>query len=125
MVLHSNDGTGKASSFPACLSLHITPSLHAGEVEYRNLAEKELALCTRAAVPPGLKLKDADMDMVEALHKKGILYLEVPIRPDDHVAIPPLEVWPPRMLRTVHRRLRPSIGGRCQNAAVLIGRSSS
>jgi hypothetical protein len=61
-------------------------------VEYRNLTEKELALCTRAAMPGGLKLKDADMDLVEALHKKGLLYLEVPIRPDDHVSIPPLEV---------------------------------
>ncbi|CAK0785595.1 hypothetical protein CVIRNUC_008805 [Coccomyxa viridis] len=69
----------------------IAHVVNIGEVEYRNLAEKELALCTRAAMPPGLKLKDADMDMVEALHKKGILYLEVPIRPDDHVAIPPLE----------------------------------
>ena len=92
MVLHSKDETGKASTSPAPLSLHITPSMHAGEVEYRNLAEKELALCTRAAMPPGLRLKDADTDMVEVLHKKGILYLEVPIRPDDHVAIPPLEV---------------------------------
>lgn len=68
---------------------------HAGEVEYRNLTEKELALCTRAAMPGGLRLKDADMDLVEALHKKGLLYLEVPIRPDDHVSIPPLEVLRP------------------------------
>ena len=35
------------------------------------------------------------MDLVEALHKKGLLYLEVPIRPDDHVSIPPLEVLRP------------------------------
>lgn len=67
-------------------------ALAAGEVEYRNLAPKELALCTKAAMPGGLKLKEAEMDMVECLHKKGLLYLEVPIRPDDHVAIPPLEV---------------------------------
>jgi len=43
-------------------------------------------------MPPGLKLRDADMELVESLHKKGLLYLEVPIRPDDHVSIPPLEV---------------------------------
>ena len=67
----------------------------AGEVEYRNLSEKELALCTRAAMPAGLKLKEADADLVESLHKKGLLYLEVPIRPDDHVSIPPLEVQLP------------------------------
>ena len=66
-----------------------------GEVEYRNLSEKELALCTRAAMPAGLKLKEADVDLVESLHKKGLLYLEVPIRPDDHVSIPPLEVTLP------------------------------
>lgn len=70
-------------------------NMPAGEVEYRNLTEKELALCTRAAMPGGLRLKDADMDLVEALHKKGLLYLEVPIRPDDHVSIPPLEVLRP------------------------------
>ena len=71
-------------------------------------------------MPPGLKLKEADMDMVEALHKKGILYLEVPIRPDDHVAIPPLEVWLPCMLRTVHRGLRHELRAQRHSAAVLI-----
>ena len=69
-------------------------------MEYRNLSEKELALCTRAAMPAGLKLKEADADLVESLHKKGLLYLEVPIRPDDHVSIPPLEVHPPAQNRS-------------------------
>ena len=38
---------------------HLGPLVQ-GEVEYRNLSEKELALCTRAAMPAGLRLKEAD-----------------------------------------------------------------
>ena len=67
----------------------------AGEVEFRSLAAVELAVCTEAARPGGLRLRDADADLIEALHKRGLLYLEVPIRPDDHVSIPPLEARAP------------------------------
>ena len=92
----------------------------AGEVEYRNLSEKELALCTRAAMPAGLKLKEADADLVEALHKKGLLYLEVPIRPDDHVSIPPLEVRPPHIVVL----LRPAHQARCRLSILRLTESS-
>lgn len=64
----------------------------AGEVEFRNLAPTELAVCTEAARPGGVRLRDTDAALVESLHKRGLIYLEVPIRPDDHVSIPPLEV---------------------------------
>ncbi|KAK9917406.1 hypothetical protein WJX75_004000 [Coccomyxa subellipsoidea] len=62
-----------------------------GEVEFRNLAPTELAVCTEAARPGGVRLRDTDAALVESLHKRGLIYLEVPIRPDDHVSIPPLE----------------------------------
>ncbi len=66
----------------------------AGEVEFRNLAPTELAVCTEAARPGGVRVRDSDGTLVESLHKRGLLYLDVPIRPDDHVSIPPLEVRP-------------------------------
>lgn len=49
-------------------------------------------MCTEAARPGGVRLRDTDAALVESLHKRGLLYLDVPIRPDDHVSIPPLEV---------------------------------
>lgn len=51
----------------------------------------ELAVCTEAARAGGLRLRDTDAALVGALHRRGLLYLEVPVRPDDHVSIPPLE----------------------------------
>lgn len=71
------------------MSLCIT-----GEVEFRSLAPTELAACTEAARPGGVRLRDADTPLVDQLHRRGLIYLEVPIRPDDHVSIPPLEVRP-------------------------------
>ena len=56
------------------LLLHSEKGISAGKVEYRILTEKELVLCKRAAMPCGLRLKDADMNLGEALHKKGLLY---------------------------------------------------
>ena len=35
---------------------------------------------------------DLDRQLLQQLYKKGLIHLEVPIRPDDHVSIPPLEV---------------------------------
>ena len=67
-------------------------------MEFRNLTPTELAVCTEAARPGGVKLRDTDPVLVEPLHKRGLLYLEVPIRPDDHVSIPPLEVFIPSIL---------------------------
>ena len=53
-------------------------------------------MCTEAARPGGLRLREADAAMIDSLHRRGLLYLEVPIRPDDHVSIPPLEARAPR-----------------------------
>ncbi|BDA48371.1 Protein FAM91A1 [Coccomyxa sp. Obi] len=69
----------------------IAHVVNLGEVEFRSLAPTELAACTEAARPGGVRLRDADMALIDQLHRRGLIYLEVPIRPDDHVSIPPLE----------------------------------
>ncbi|CAL8463740.1 g3274 [Coccomyxa elongata] len=69
----------------------IAHVVNLGEVEFRSLAPTELAACTEAARPGGVRLRDADTPLIDQLHRRGLIYLEVPIRPDDHVSIPPLE----------------------------------
>ena len=37
-------------------------------------------------------MADLDRQLLQQLYKKGLIHLDVPIRPNDHVSIPPLEV---------------------------------
>ena len=68
-----------------------------GETEFRALTPAELRVCSAAAQAGGARLADlaADAGVVDELHRRGLLYFDVPIRPDDHVSIPPLEARPP------------------------------
>lgn len=99
--------------------------LRAGEVEFRSLNPTELAVCTEAARPGGLRLRDTDdAALMDSLHRRGLLYLEVPIRPDDHVSIPPLEVgfWllPPSLFQLLSSRLSTRRGRRCALAPCML-----
>ena len=55
------------------------------------MSGEELALCTQAAQSRGARARDLHPATLQALLRRGLLYLDVPIRPDDHVSIPPLE----------------------------------
>jgi hypothetical protein len=68
-----------------------------GETEFRALTPAELRVCSAAAQACGARLADlaGDTGVVDELHRRGLLYFDVPIRPDDHVSIPPLEARPP------------------------------
>lgn len=55
---------------------------------------EELRLCHDACKPQPLRVADVDPKLLRSLYKRGLIYIEVPILPDDHVSIPPLEVQP-------------------------------
>ena len=67
--------------------------LRAGEQEYRALSPEELAACEEACRPGGACVLNFGTDVLQPLYKKGLIYLSVPVSPEDHVSIPPLEVW--------------------------------
>ena len=64
----------------------------AGEQEFRALTPEELKACQDGCKPGGCKVADLEKQLLQQLYKKGLIHLDVPIRPNDHVSIPPLEV---------------------------------
>ena len=64
----------------------------AGQAEFQALSSQDLAACTEAAKPGSARVADLDQGLVASLYRRGLLYFNVPIWPDDHVSIPPLEV---------------------------------
>jgi hypothetical protein len=81
-------------------------------------------VCSAAAQAGGARLADlaADAAVVDELHRRGLLYFDVPIRPDDHVSIPPLEArlacrGRPAMrhptLAPTHQQARARLGRAC------------
>lgn len=71
--------------------------MSAGEQEFRGLSPEELKACEEACKPGGCQVADLDRALLQSLHKKGLVHLDVPIRSDDHVSIPPLEVTHPML----------------------------
>ena len=63
-----------------------------GEQEFRGLSPEELKACQDGCKPGACKVADLDRPLLQQLYKKGLIHLDVPIRPNDHVSIPPLEV---------------------------------
>ena len=63
-----------------------------GEQEFRALSPEELKACQDGCKPGACKVADLDRPLLQQLYKKGLIHLDVPIRPNDHVSIPPLEV---------------------------------
>ena len=84
------------SSLILIRTLCLTPcpwSIPAAETEYRALSPEELEACQRACRPGGARVRDFDtLALLQGLLKRGLIYLDVPIRPTDRVSIPPLEV---------------------------------
>ncbi|KAK9836344.1 hypothetical protein WJX81_007135 [Elliptochloris bilobata] len=71
----------------------IAHVVNLGETEFRALTPAELRVCSAAAQAGGARVGDfaGEPGVVDELHRRGLLYFDVPIRPDDHVSIPPLE----------------------------------
>lgn len=64
----------------------------AGQTEFQQLMPDELKACTDAARPGSARVREMNPAVMRSLYKRGLLYFDVPIWPDDHVSIPPLEV---------------------------------
>lgn len=62
-----------------------------GEQEYRELDETAEAHIKTASLP-GALVRDFDPLVLRFLYSRGLVYLHVPISPDDRLSIPPLEV---------------------------------
>jgi len=62
-----------------------------GEMEYRALTPEELKTLQDACSPGGSQVGGLDSGVLRALYKRGLVYIEVPIAPDDMVSIPHLE----------------------------------
>lgn len=78
----------------ACTDAHTSGKARdvaTGEQEHRALSPEELKACQEGC-KPGAKVADMDRQLLQQLYKKGLIHLDVPIRPEDHVSIPPLEV---------------------------------
>ena len=65
---------------------------HAGQTEYQQLSPEELKACTDAARPGSARVREMHPAVLKSLYRRGLLYYDVPIWPDDNVSIPPLEV---------------------------------
>jgi hypothetical protein len=72
----------------------FTPAPFAsGGSEFRDLSAEEAGLLRTAADGPRPPPVSAfDPVLVQQLYKKGLVYLGIPIGPDDRFDIPPLEV---------------------------------
>lgn len=64
----------------------------AAEEEFQELTPSELRVCRAIVGSNGLPAAQLPDDILQALHKRGLVYLDVPVLPTDHVSIPPLEV---------------------------------
>eukprot|EP00887_Chlorella_sp_A99_P002714 scaffold6.g2714.t1 len=65
--------------------------VNVGEAEFRQLDPLEVAACHAAARPGGTRYSDLNPLAVAQLYRRGLVWLEVPVSPDDHLSIPPLE----------------------------------
>ena len=77
--------------YPWWHSSHSASAYATGEQEHRALSPEELKVC-QDCCKAGAKVADLDRQLLQQLYKKGLIHLDVPIRPEDHVSIPPLEV---------------------------------
>ena len=63
-----------------------------GEVEYRTMSPTESQVCRLAANhADGAPYKMLDPVAVSSLYARGLVWFNVPIQPQDHISIPPLE----------------------------------
>ena len=87
-------------------------AVQTGEQEFRALSPEELKACQDGCKPGGCKVTELDKQLLQQLYKKGLIHLDVPIRPNDHVSIPPLEVRP-TPLHSAAVQSDPPVNGTC------------
>jgi len=66
-------------------------SVNMGDTEFKALTPGELAAARAAAAPGGARAGDLEPGALAALHVRGLVYLSVPLSPDDGVTITSLE----------------------------------
>lgn len=85
----------RAHTRPLRHTRHALPAarcpLSAADSEFRELTEAELAHLKTAALPGDIRVRDMDPPVLATLYRRGLVYWEVPIGPDDRFTIPPLE----------------------------------
>lgn len=81
-------------SFPLQDFKSVASRIHvlAAEQEFRELSEAELAHLKTANLPGDIRVRDLEPAVLKQLYRKGLVYFEIPIGPDDRFSIPPLEV---------------------------------
>lgn len=70
--------------------------VNVSEAEHRRLTPAELALCRASAGARGGAARLADLGpeapaLVASLHRRGLVWLDVPIAARDQISVPPLE----------------------------------
>ncbi|GAX73682.1 hypothetical protein CEUSTIGMA_g1133.t1 [Chlamydomonas eustigma] len=72
----------------------IAAAVNIVESELRDLSPEEIANLKTAALPQqdgGTCISDLDPIAVAGLHRRSLVYFDIPIQPDDRFLIPPLE----------------------------------
>jgi hypothetical protein len=81
--------------------LHHAVIATPGEAEFRELSPAEAQLLRQACEPVQGSSSSSgathpvsafDGALLQGLYKRGLIYLEVPVAPDDRISLPPLEV---------------------------------
>ncbi|PSC69009.1 puromycin-sensitive aminopeptidase isoform X1 [Micractinium conductrix] len=96
LMWRMNRGIVKDLLPQAPLNIQIDPwwvvhVVNLGEAEYRQLDPTEATVCHIAARPGGARYSDLNGMAVRQLYQRGLVWLDVPVRPEDHLSIPPLE----------------------------------
>ena len=56
------------------------------------MSPEELKACQDGCKPGGCRVAEVDKQLLQQLYKKGLIHLDVPIRPNDHVTITPIDL---------------------------------
>ncbi|KAI3436452.1 hypothetical protein D9Q98_005869 [Chlorella vulgaris] len=96
LMWRMNKGIVKDLLPQAPLNIQIEPwwlvhVVNLGESEYRQLDPTEATVCHIAARPGGARYSDLNGTAVRQLYQRGLVWLDVPVRPEDQLSIPPLE----------------------------------
>jgi hypothetical protein len=89
----------KPQSAPSLFNWHVVHVLMMcalGEAEFLGLSPAEQKLLREATSPTwgdaGPPVSACEAPLLQSLHRKGLIYFDIPVDPGDRFSIPPLEV---------------------------------
>lgn len=89
----------KPQSAPSLFNWHVVHVLMIcapGEAEFLGLSPAEQKLLREATSPTwgdaGPPVSACEAPLLQSLHRKGLIYFDIPVDPGDRFSIPPLEV---------------------------------